>query len=175
MKKTLFISLLLLPALWLTAQTDKIPEVKLRDLNGQIISSSQILTPDTPTLLVLWNTSDSKFKEGLEFFNEMWDENLRMEGVNMVAICTDNLGSWSQVKPLINGNGWDFDAYIDVNGDFMRAMNVGAGPYALLIDKQQNILYRYSYYYPVNEDITNVGIASLISRLATASNKLSER
>ena len=144
MKKTLFASLLLLPALWLTAQPDNIPEIKLRDLNGQIISSSQILNLDSPTLLVLWNFSDSKFKDDLELLHELWNENLRMEGVNMVTICTDNLGSWSQVKPLINGNGWDFDTYIDVNGDFMRAMNVGSRPYALLINKQQNILYRYN-------------------------------
>jgi cytochrome c biogenesis protein CcmG, thiol:disulfide interchange protein DsbE len=62
--------------------------------------------------------------------------------VKMVAICVDCNGNWTQVKPIVNGNNWDFETYIDVNGDFKRAMNVGDVPCSMLFDTDQNLVCR---------------------------------
>jgi len=55
-------------------------------------------------------------------------------------------GSSSHVKPIVKGKNYDFETYIDVNGDFIRAMSVSAFLYTILFDKDQKELCRYSGY-----------------------------
>jgi cytochrome c biogenesis protein CcmG, thiol:disulfide interchange protein DsbE len=129
-------------ALWMPAQTTSIPDVNLRDIDGKIISSSEITQPGTPTLVIFWKSTSGKCCENLGLLQEAWEETLSQQGVKMVAICMDCNGSWTQVKPIVNGNDWDFDVYIDVNGDLKRAMNVGDVPCTMLFDENQNMICR---------------------------------
>jgi hypothetical protein len=144
MKKIALILALSLPLSWIGAQTYNIPDVKLRDMNGFPVSSSQVVQSETATVLIFWRSSSGKCCENLEQMNDAWTEELKQYGVKMVSVCVDCNGSWTQVKPLVDGNGWDFDTYIDVNGDFMRSMCVGDVPCAMLFDKDQNLLCRYN-------------------------------
>jgi hypothetical protein len=132
------------PALWMSAQQPLIPNVDLRDIDGSIISSSQIAKPGTSTMVVFWKSTNGKSCDDLDILQETWYESLRQKGVRMVAVCIDCNGSWTQVKPIVNGNSWDFDTYIDVNGDFKRAMNVGDVPCTMLFDEDQNLVCRYN-------------------------------
>ena len=131
-------------ALWLPAQQCSIPDVDLRDLDGNLVSSTKITTPGTSTLLVFWKSSSGKCCDNLEMLQEAWDDTLSGAGIKMVAICIDCNGSWSHVKPLVNGNSWDFDTYIDVNGDLERAMAVYDVPCTMLFDKEQKLICRYN-------------------------------
>jgi hypothetical protein len=142
MKKLTLILIALWPALWMSAQQTSIPNVDLRDIDGKIISSSQIFQSGTPTLVVFWKSSSGKCCDNLETLQSAWEGTLALHGVNLVAICIDCNGSWTQVKPIVNGNNWDFDTYIDVNGDFKRAMSVGDVPCTMLFDEDQNLVCR---------------------------------
>ncbi|MCU0370192.1 MAG: TlpA family protein disulfide reductase [Bacteroidales bacterium] len=144
MKTIAIILIALLPVLRISAQQTSIPDVDLRDIDGNIISSSQITQPGTATMVVFWKSSSGKCCENLETLQEAWQETLKHKGVRLVAICVDCNGSWTQVKPIVNGNSWDFDTYIDVNGDFKRAMNVGDVPCTMLFDEDQNMICRYN-------------------------------
>jgi len=144
MKKTALFLIALWPSLWMSAQQNNVPDADLRDINGKIVSSSQIIEPGKSTLVVFWKSSSDKCCANLETLQSAWEETLSQHGVKMVAICVDCNGSWTQVKPIVNGNNWDFDTYIDVNGDFKRAMNVGDAPCTLLFDKEQNLVCRYN-------------------------------
>jgi peroxiredoxin len=144
MKKIIATILVLFPAFWLAAQTASIPSVELRDLNGKIVPSSQLMQPASATLLVFWKSSSGKCCANLEEMRQAWEETLKAQGVRLVAICVDCNGSWTQARAVVDGNGWDFDTYIDVNGDFMRAMCVGEVPCSMLYDQNQNLLCRYN-------------------------------
>jgi hypothetical protein len=82
-----------------------------------------------------------------------WLENLQQRGVKMVAICIDSNGTWSHIKPMANGKNWEFEIYIDTNGDFKRAMNVGNVPCTILFDQNQNMLCRNIGYCSGNEEL----------------------
>ena len=144
MKKIALILALSLPLTWLGAQSYNIPELELRDLNGFPVSSDQLFLSETATLLVFWESSSGKCCENLEVLNDAWNEELRKQGVQMVAIYADCNGSWTHVRPVVAGNGWDFDVYIDVNGDLKRALSVGELPCAMLFDEDQKLLCRYN-------------------------------
>jgi cytochrome c biogenesis protein CcmG, thiol:disulfide interchange protein DsbE len=170
MKTLALILIALLPAARLSAQQNSIPDVDLRDLNGGIISSSQITRPGTPTLLVFWKSSNGKCCENLETIQSAWEETLLQRGVKMVAICIDCNGSWTQVKPIVNGNNWDFDTYIDVNGDFKRAMNIGDAPCTLLLDEDQNLICRYNGACAGSQDFICTNILDNLNMPVTAAN-----
>ncbi|MDX9905405.1 MAG: redoxin domain-containing protein [Bacteroidales bacterium] len=142
MKTLIVILIVLLPTASLFAQRTSIPDVNLRDLDGNLISADEISNSGDPTLLIFWKASSGKCCENLETFRSVWEETLVGYGINMVAICIDCNGSWTQVKPIVYGNNWDFETYIDVNGDFKRALNVGDAPCTMLFDGDQNLLCR---------------------------------
>jgi hypothetical protein len=144
MKKIIATLITLLPALWLAAQQSSIPSAELRDIDGKIVPSSQIMQPGSATLLVFWKSSSGKCCDNLEEMEQAWEETLKGQGVRLVAICVDCNGSWTQARAVADGNGWEFDTYIDVNGDFMRAMCVGDVPCSMLYDQNQNLVCRYN-------------------------------
>jgi cytochrome c biogenesis protein CcmG, thiol:disulfide interchange protein DsbE len=158
------------PAFWSSAQQNQIPEVDLRDLNGKIISSSEIITPGALTLVVFWKSTDGKCCENLETMADAWDETLRQKGVKMVAVCVDCSGSWGTIKPIINGNDWDFEAYIDVNGDLKRAMCVGEGPCSMLFNAEQNLVCRYNSACSGSEEFICGNILDHLDNIVTAAN-----
>ncbi len=144
MKIIEFVFLACWPAAWLSAQVQPLPDVALRNIDGQIVSSKDIIRAETPTLLVFWKSTSGKCCENVEILQEAWEETLKDYKVRMVAVCVDCNGSWSHVKPIVNGKSWDFDTYIDVNGDFKRAMCVGEAPCTMLFDRDQKIVCRYN-------------------------------
>ena len=170
MKKIALFLIAFMPALWLSAQQTSIPNVDLRDVDGDIISSSQITQPGTSTMIVFWKSSNNRCCADLETLSEAWDETLRQQSVRMVAICVDCNGSWSHVKPLVNGNSWDFDTYIDVNGDFKRAMSVGELPCTMLFDGDQNLVCRYNTVCPGSQEFICENILDHLNTGVTASN-----
>ena len=153
MKTLSIIMLLLSSSIWLTAQTQNLPLEELKTLDGNAISSSVILDANSPTVVVFWKSGSNKCCENLESMQSAWLDNLQQLGVKMVAICTDCNGTWSHVKPLANGKNWEFDIYIDTNGDFKRAMNVGDVPCTMLYDQNQNLLCRSTGYCSGNEQL----------------------
>lgn len=142
MKKLTLILIALWPALWMSAQPTSIPDVDLRDIDGNIISSLQITEPGTATLVVFWKSTSGKCCENLDMLQEAWNDTLKQRGIRLVAICVDCDGAWTRVKPIVNGNDWEFETYIDVNGDFKRAMSVGDVPCTMLFDRDQALVCR---------------------------------
>jgi hypothetical protein len=142
--KTITILLLALwPTLWASSQ-NSLPNAELRDVDGNRLSASEVLQPGSPTLLVFWKSNNSQCCENLENLEAAWTGSLRDLGVRMIVICTDCDGNWSRVKPLVNGNGWEFETYVDVNGDLKRAMSVGEGPCTMLFDRNETMVCRYN-------------------------------
>lgn len=170
MKKLSLFLIAFWPALLSSAQQTSMPEVDLRDIDGNIISSSEIIMPGTSTLVVFWKSSSCKCYDNLEMLQELWDETLRQHGVKMVTICVGCNGSWTQVKTIVNGNDWGFDTYIDVNDDFKRAMSVGEVPCTMLFDEDQNLLCRYNSVCTGSQEFICNNIMNHLNITVTASN-----
>lgn len=150
----IIISMLLLVFLpgWLSAQSI-IPGIELRNPDGKIISSEQILKADQAYIMIFWKSYNTKCSDFLENIQSVFLNQLNDKEVKLVAICVDHLGAWNDVKPMINGKEWEFDIYIDSNGDFKRAMGVIDAPFTLLFNKNHEIICRYTGYYTGDEEM----------------------
>jgi cytochrome c biogenesis protein CcmG, thiol:disulfide interchange protein DsbE len=137
---------------WLAAQ-NFFSDTELRNVDGKIVKSSEIFNHNLPVVLIFWKSYDTKCCDNLENMQSAWISRLKESGVNLVAVCIDCRGSYCYVKPLIQGKAWEFDIYIDTNGDFKRALGVTDAPYTLLFDKNQKLICRYQGYCSGNEDM----------------------
>lgn len=144
--KTIFITLILM--LFLTqsnAQNFYASSESLKTLDGTTIDVNDILS-SRGTILVFWESNSSKCSNNLENLQESWVEQVKALGVNLVAICIDSPGDWVRIKPYVSGKGWEFDTYVDTNGDLKRALGITTTPYTILLDGDQNIKCRYPGY-----------------------------
>jgi cytochrome c biogenesis protein CcmG, thiol:disulfide interchange protein DsbE len=170
MKKTALFLIACWPVLWLPAQTLSIAEAELRDLDGKSISSAEIIRNGKPTLLVFWEPADRSGCDNLENIASAWSQSLKQQGVDLVAICTDRCGSWTRVKPIVNGNGWEFATYIDVNGEFKRSMNAGEHSCTMLFDENRNMVCRIDGGCTGSEEFICLNILEHFNIVATAAN-----
>jgi cytochrome c biogenesis protein CcmG, thiol:disulfide interchange protein DsbE len=138
--------------IWLAAQIN-FPAVNLRNLDGKSLSSDKIFNSNQPVVMIFWKSYDTKCCENLDNMQAAWLSQLKENGVKLVGICVDAKGTWSSVKPIISGRDWEFDNYIDNNGDLKRALGVTDAPYTVLFNKKHEIICRYEGYCTGNEDM----------------------
>lgn len=117
----------------------------LRTLDGTSVEVNEVLSSQG-TILVFWESNSTKCCSNLENLHESWVEQVRAHGVNLVAICVDSPGQWIKIKPYVSAKGWEFDTYVDTNGDLKRTLGITTTPYTILLDGEQNIKCRYPGY-----------------------------
>lgn len=126
----------------------------LKTVDGSTIHADEIFNSPEGTILIFWDINSPESSHDLENLNESWIERVKPYGVNLVSVCTDKSGNWLKVKPYVDGKGWEFDTYIDVNGDLRRALSITTLPYTILLDGNLNIKCRYVGY--CNGDETQI-------------------
>jgi len=67
-------------------------------------------------------------------------------GVKLVAISIDDTRNMAKVAPYVNGKGWDYEVYIDPNGDFKRALGVNNVPHTFLVNGAGEVVWQYNSY-----------------------------
>lgn len=143
--KTYSITLaIILASIVFVSQAQYLPATELKTLDGKTILARDILEEETLTILVFWKTCDARCCQNLEAMQQVWLDSLQGRGVNFIGICVDGIGSWSHVKPYIDGNCFEFDAYVDVNCELKREMGVVQVPSTILLDREHNLICRYS-------------------------------
>lgn len=128
-------------------------QILLKGLDGKTIDIAKSeQNGNQLILLVFWKTDRPDCCSNLESLQSAWTGKLRSQGVRMIAICEDCTGSTAHVKPIVMAKEWEFEVYIDVNGDFKRKMGVNKLPYSILFDRNFNKLCATEGYCPGNED-----------------------
>ena len=83
---------------------------------------------------------------------EVYEEWQEETGVKLVAISIDDARSAARVKPHVDGNGWEYEVYIDQNQDFKRAMNVVNPPHTFVLNGKGEIIWQHASYVEGDED-----------------------
>ena len=146
MKKIVF-SIVLVFALCAMAYSQEIPQVQLKDLKGKVVNSQDIIMNDgKPVLVCFFATWCKPCIKELTAFSEAYEEWVDETGVKIIAVSIDDARSTNSVGPFVNARGWDFDVYLDSNGDFKRAMNVNNIPHSFLLDGKGNVVWQHTSY-----------------------------
>ncbi len=146
MKKTLIYLLILILFQQLNSQSFYASNEHLKTLDGSTVHVNEIFTSLKGTILIFWETNNPSCCNNLDNLQDAWVKDVKALGVNLVTICVNCSGMPTKVKPYVSGKGWDFETYIDTNGDLKRALGITTTPYTILLDGNQNIKCRYPGY-----------------------------
>lgn len=128
------------------AQQNQLPDVTLKNLDGHSVTLSEITSAGSSTVFVFWKSTDGKCCDNLESLQEVYEETLDNGMVNIISICVDGTGTWSHIKPYISAKGYEFETFVDVNGDLKRALSVGNLPCTIVFDQLNQQICRYDNY-----------------------------
>lgn len=128
------------------AQDNKsdLPRVDIKDLTGKTINTSSLLDGDSPVILSFWATWCSPCIKELDAISENLEDWQDETDVRVIAISIDDSRTSMRVVPLANGRGWEFDVYLDSNGDLKRAMNVVNPPHTFVINTKGEIVFQHT-------------------------------
>ncbi|GAB1429186.1 hypothetical protein MASR2M18_00160 [Ignavibacteria bacterium] len=133
--------------------TQILPSANVKDLQGKTVNTSAISNDGKPILVSFWATWCKPCLQELKAIHNVYDTWKQETGVKVVAISIDDARNASKVKPFVNGLGWEFDVYLDENGDFKRAMNVNNVPHSFLIDGNTGkVVWQHNSYAPGDEN-----------------------
>ncbi|MBT3207684.1 MAG: TlpA family protein disulfide reductase [Bacteroidetes bacterium] len=164
MKKLLLSGILSVFFLFCFSQNQKaqIPSVEVKTLELKTFNTSEISNDKKPIVLSFWATWCKPCIKELDAIAENYEDWQEETGVKVVAISIDNSRSMGRVSPFVNGKDWDYEVYLDPNGDFKRAMNVVNVPHTFLIDENGKIVWQHTTYADGDEE----ELYELIKKLA---------
>ncbi|HEX5002285.1 MAG TPA: TlpA disulfide reductase family protein [Bacteroidia bacterium] len=129
-----------------------IPVVNIKGLDGAVVSTSTLVNDGKPIIISFWATWCKPCVNELNTLNELYADWQKETGVKIYAISIDDARTTASVAPFINGKGWEFDVFLDPNGDFKRAMNVNMVPHVFLLNGNREVVHQHTSYSPGDED-----------------------
>ncbi len=151
MKKNILTIFITLLTLSIVGQKNKLPFVKLKNLEGKLVDVSTISKDGNPTIISFWATWCRPCKAELNTIAKEYDIWQKETGVRLVAISIDNSRSFGRVEPYIQSQAWDYEVLLDPNGELKKAMNVTNIPHTFLLDGKGNIVWDHNNYAPGDE------------------------
>jgi len=134
------------------AQDRTLPSVDVRTLDGSSINITELDNNEKPIVISFWATWCKPCKKELNTIAEVYDDWQDETGVKLVAISIDDPRSIAKVLPYVNASDWDYEVYIDSNGDLKRAMGVSTVPHTFLLNSKKEIVWQHKGYIDGDED-----------------------
>tara|TARA_B100000287_G_C20606688_1_gene770358 strand:+ start:869 stop:1363 length:495 start_codon:yes stop_codon:yes gene_type:complete len=143
------------------SQNRTLPSVNVQTTDGNSINIKTIENGDSPIVISFWATWCKPCKKELNNIAEIYEEWQDETGVKLIAISIDDSRSMSKVAPFINASDWEYEIYLDPNGDLKRAMGVSTVPHTFLLNKNQEIVWQHKGYvdgdeYDLYEEIQKI-------------------
>ena len=152
--RNLFVSLFatILFATLSIAQNRTLPSVDVKTLNGGSINITALENSEKPIVISFWATWCKPCKKELNTIAEVYEDWQNETGVKLVAISIDNSRSMAKVAPYVNASDWDYEVYIDPNGDLKRALGISTVPHTFLLNSEKEIVWQHKGYVDGDED-----------------------
>lgn len=136
----------------LYAQTRPLPAVDVKNLEGKTLSTKTWSNDGKPVVVSFWATWCKPCINELVAISEVYDKWKAETGVKVIAVSIDDARNSIKVGPFVNGKGWDYEVFLDVNQDLKRAMNVNNVPHTFVLDGNMNIVWQHNSYSPGGEE-----------------------
>lgn len=133
------------------AQT-RIPSATVQTLDGKRVDAKNFSNNGQPMIINFWATWCAPCKRELSAIANKYDDWQAKTGVKLIAVSIDDARSMARVAPYVNGQDWDYEVYLDPNGDLKRALNVNNVPHTFLVNGAGEIVWQHNNYEPGDEN-----------------------
>ncbi len=145
MKKTIILLPLCLAfTLFASGQSrSTLPEVVIKTLEGRDVSTTTLENQGKPFVISFWATWCRPCLKELNAVDEIYHE-WQDYGFKLIAVSTDDARTRANVLPMVKGRSWDYEFFLDDNGDFRRAMGVNNVPHTFILNGKGEIVYQHT-------------------------------
>jgi cytochrome c biogenesis protein CcmG, thiol:disulfide interchange protein DsbE len=150
--KTLWLCAFVALCFFKASAQKSLPDVVVKDLQGQSIATKQFGETSQPTIISFWATWCKPCLQEINAINDNLEDWKAENKLRFIAISVDDSRSKGRVPTLINSKKWQFEVYIDENGDFQRALNVLNVPHTFVLDAKGKIIYQHTSYASGDEE-----------------------
>ena len=130
----------------------QLPSVQLKTLEGKTINTAKLSNDGKPFIISFFATWCKPCNRELSAIHEVYPDWQEETGVKVICISIDQAQNINKVKPLVDGNGWEYEVLLDPNGDFRRAMGVQTIPHVFVIDGKGKVADSRSGYTDGSEE-----------------------
>ena len=123
-----------------------LPAVTLQDMNGKRVEVGALAQSGKPVVLAFFATWCKPCMRELKAIDDLYAEWQEETGVTVYLVSIDQGQDVQKVKPLVDGNGWEFPVLLDPNGTLKRAMNVQNVPHLFVVNSKGEIVYNHTGY-----------------------------
>ena len=145
MKKTIFATFVMLMCVSMNVSA-QLPSVTLKTIDGKTVKTDTLSNNGKPFIIDFFATWCHPCNRELSAIQEVYEEWQEETGVKLIAVSIDQAQNINKVKPLVDGNGWEYEVLLDPNSDFKRALGIQMIPYTLIVDGKGNIVYKHNGY-----------------------------
>lgn len=149
--KLILLFVLIVASVHMVYSQKKLPLLDLNSIDGQEINVNE-LSADKVVIISFWATWCEPCLKELDAFNENLQYIENDLNSKILAVSIDDTRTISRITPMLNGNDWKFDVFIDSNQELMRMLNIINIPHTLLIYQNQ-ILYENTGYLNGDETV----------------------
>ena len=144
MGKRLFFAALLL--MGFVASYAQLPSVTLKDISGKVVDTAKLNNDGKPFIISFFATWCKPCNRELKAISEQYADWQDETGMKVIAVSIDQAQNINKVKPLVDGEGWEYEVLLDPNSEFRRAMGVQMIPHVFIIDGKGKIAESRSGY-----------------------------
>ncbi|MCG8575662.1 MAG: TlpA family protein disulfide reductase [Flavobacteriales bacterium] len=130
----------------------KMPTVMIKDMEGHDINTAEVSNDGNPIVISFWATWCKPCRLELNTIMDDYDDLVEETGVKLVAVSIDDERNKHKVEPTVNAAGWDYDIWLDPNGDLKRALGVNNVPQTFLLNGEGSIVWTHSGFSPGDEE-----------------------
>jgi cytochrome c biogenesis protein CcmG, thiol:disulfide interchange protein DsbE len=161
---TPLLALALLGASFGLSAQDRLPAVQLQDIHGAKVDLGQYADNGKITVINFWATWCTPCKKELNNIAGMYPDWQKDYNVELVAISIDDARNKAKVKSYVDGQQWDYEVLIDVNGLLKQKLNFQQIPFTVVVDQKGNIVSRHAGYVDGDEYLLEEELAKLAGK-----------
>lgn len=129
-----------------------LPSAVVKTLDGSSIDTKDFDNDGKPMIISFWATWCKPCVLELNTIMDEYADWQEETGVKLIAISIDDARNTAKVAPFVNGKGWDYEVYLDPNGDFKRVMNVNTVPHTFVLNGENQVVWSHNAYAPGDEE-----------------------
>lgn len=124
----------------------QLPSVQLKDLEGKTVNTAELSNDGKPFVISFFATWCKPCNRELKAIHEQYADWQEETGMKVIAVSIDQAQNVNKVKPMVDGEGWEYEVLLDPNSEFRRAMGVQMIPHVFIIDGKGKIAESRSGY-----------------------------